>query len=366
MRILVTGGAGFIGSHVADAYVQAGYDVWVLDNLSRGRREQVNPHAHFVCMDLCSPDLKDLLAHERFDCINHHAAQIDVRSSVADPCRDARINILGTLNLLEGARAHGISRLIFASTGGAIYGEQQCFPATEQQPTAPLSPYGVAKLAVEHYLEYYQQVHGIRYVILRYANVYGPRQDLEGEAGVVAIFCGRILRGQRLSIYGDGEQTRDYVYVEDVARANLLALHHLAEVNESRESGESVKPGERIGSVGSMECGVRTRPGLSNSRSQEVKKVLNIGTGIETSVNALVAMLLEAADTDSPVVYLPGRPGEQARSAIDPRKASHILGWSPLTPLAEGLLQTLAWFRIREAGSVQRSAISPIPMVTRR
>ncbi len=224
MKLLVTGGAGFIGSHVVDAYIQAGHEVWVLDDLSRGKREQVNPHARFTRMDLRSPDLGDLLADGGFDCISHHAAQIDVRASVVDPGRDATINIVGTLNLLEAARAHGVPRIIFASTGGAIYGTQRHFPATEQHPTAPVSPYGVSKLSVEHYLEYYRQVHGLRYAVLRYANVYGPRQDPEGEAGVVAIFCGKILRGQRLIIYGDGEQTRDYVYVGDVARANLLAL----------------------------------------------------------------------------------------------------------------------------------------------
>jgi len=228
MRILVTGGAGFIGSHVVDAYVHAGHEVWVLDDLSRGTRANVNPRAQFVRMDLRSPELKDLMATGAFDCVNHHAAQIDVRASVVDPARDAMINILGTLNLLEAVRIHGVPQLIFASTGGAIYGNQHHFPADEAHPTAPVSPYGVAKRSVELYLEYYRQAHGLRYVVLRYANVYGPRQDPEGEAGVVAIFCGKILGGQRLIIYGDGRQTRDYVFVGDVASANLLALRCLA------------------------------------------------------------------------------------------------------------------------------------------
>ncbi len=339
MRILVTGGAGFIGSHVVDAYVQAGHEVWVLDDLSRGKREQVNPDARFIHMDVRSPGLGELLRKGGFDCINRLAAQIDVRVSVADPAQDAAINIVGTLNLLEAARVHGIPRMIFASTGGAICGVQRHFPASEEHPTAPMSPYGVSKLAVEHYLEYYRQVHGLQYAVLRFANVYGPRQDPEGEAGVVAIFCGRILRGQQLIVYGDGEQTRDYVYVGDVARANVLALRHLTQRNESIESVES---GARMGS--------------------RLNNVFNIGTGIETSVNALAAILLRAADASSPVVHQPCRPGEQARSAIAPTKAAHILGWKPLISLAEGLHRTLAWFRGSEAGRVQRPPVSLGPV----
>ena len=377
MRILVTGGAGFIGSHIVDTYLQAGHEVWVLDDLSRGKREQVNPHAPFVRMDLRSPGLKDLLAEGNFDCINHHAAQIDVRVSVADPTRDAMINIVGTLNLLEAARAHGVPRFIFASTGGAIYGEQRHFPATEHHPTSPLSPYGVAKLAVEHYLEYYRQVHGLRYVVLRYANVYGPRQDPEGEAGVVAIFCGRVLRKQRLIIYGDGEQTRDYVFVGDVARANLLVLNYLTRVIKSVESVESVECGPRIrpqlnnsitqrinSSRESIESGRSSESRLNrlnNSTTQQLNNsnnVFNIGTGVETSVNALAAMLLEAADADCPVVHQPGRQGEQLRSVIDAEKANLVLGWNPLTPVTDGLIQTLAWFRSKEAVRTQRSAVS--------
>jgi UDP-glucose 4-epimerase len=328
MRILVTGGAGFIGSHVVDAYIQAGHEVWVLDDLSRGKQDQVNPSAHFVRMDLRSPDLSDFLGGASFDCINHHAAQVDVRVSVADPARDALINIVGTLNLLETARAHGVRRVIFASTGGAIYGEQRHFPATEKHPTAPMSPYGVSKLAVEHYLEYYRQVHGLRYVVLRYANVYGPRQDPEGEAGVVAIFCGRILRAQRLIIYGDGEQTRDYVYVGDVARANVLAVRYLTD-----------------GAAGS---------GSNGSGTRQLDSTFNIGTSLETSVNALAGLLLESADADCPVAHQSKRPGEQMRSVIDPSLAKQVLGWEPGTLLAEGLLRTLAWFRERERLSAQR------------
>ena len=343
MRILVTGGAGFIGSHVVDAYVQAGNEVWVLDDLSRGKRDRVNPKAHFVRMDLCSPDLRDLVGGLGLDCISHHAAQIDVRVSVADPTRDASINILGTLNLLEAVRAHHIPWVIFASTGGAIYGEQRHFPATEKHPTTPLSPYGVGKLAVEHYLEYYRQVHGLRYVVLRYGNVYGPRQDPEGEAGVVAIFCGKILGGHRLVIYGDGEQTRDYVYVGDVARANVLALRYLTD--GPRRSGSN-------GNGASV-------PSSSNgSGTRQLGSIFNVGTGLETSVNALAAVLLESADTDCPVAHQPARPGEQMRSVIDPSLARQVLGWEPMTSLAEGLLQTLAWFSERDRASAPRRAAS--------
>jgi len=333
MKILVTGGAGFIGSHVVDAYIKAGHTVWVLDDLSRAKPERVNPSAHFVRMDIRSPNLHELLKDVQFDCINHHAAQIDVRASVADPGHDASINIVGTLNLLEAAKAFRVPRVIFASTGGAIYGEQRHFPATEKHPNSPLSPYGVSKLAIEHYLEYYRLVHGIRYVVLRYANVYGPRQDPKGEAGVVAICCERIRRRQQLIIYGDGEQTRDYVYVGDVARANELALRYLRED--------------------------RPRMGANGNGRRQPDFLFNIGTGLETSVNALVAMLLETADADCPISHQPARAGEQLRSVIDPSLAKQVLGWEAVTPLAEGLLQTLAWLDEGDRDSFRPSAVRP-------
>ncbi|HYL79188.1 MAG TPA: NAD-dependent epimerase/dehydratase family protein, partial [Candidatus Acidoferrum sp.] len=312
MKILVTGGAGFIGSHVVEAYVKAGHEVWVMDNLSRGHQESVDSRARFVRMDLGSPGLMDLFAEVGFDCVNHHAAQIDVRRSVANPVLDATINILGTVNLLEAVRAHGVPRFIFASTGGAIYGAQRRFPATEEHPAVPLSPYGITKLSVEHYLEYYRQVHGLHYTILRYANVYGPRQDPEGEAGVVAIFCERVLRRQRLTIYGEGNQTRDYVYVGDVARGNLLALEYLT-------------ADRRAASCASGGAG----------RRETALPIFNLGTGIETSVNALAARVLEAANMDSPISYQPRRPGEVERSAIDPSRARVELGWTPAMSLTE-------------------------------
>jgi UDP-glucose 4-epimerase len=323
MRILVTGGAGFIGSHVAEGYLQAGHEVWVLDDLSRGKREHVPAAARFVQGDICGPGLDDVLARG-FDCVSHHAAQIDVRRSVADPVADAAVNIGGSLRLLEAARTHAVPFVIFASTGGAIYGPARRPPADEFHPPCPLSPYGVAKLAVEHYLEYYRQVHGLRYAVLRYANVCGPRQDPEGEAGVVAIFSARVLAGEPLVIYGDGEQTRDYVYVEDVARANRLALDWLC------------------------------RQGMRGAGHE--RPVFNVGTGTETSVNRLAALLQQAADATCPIRYAPARAGEQVRSCIDPRLAARILGWRPEVPLPEALLRTLAWFRDRRTAPTPAAA----------
>jgi UDP-glucose 4-epimerase len=316
MRILVTGAAGFIGSHVTDAYLREGHEVCALDNLGRGRRAQVNAAAHWVHMDLRSPDLKDLLRDGRFDCVNHHAAQIDVGASIADPARDATVNILGTLNLLEAMRATASMRLIFASSGGAIYTGKP-LPATEEHRVRPLSPYGVSKLSVEQYVEYYRAVHGIQHVVLRYSNVYGPRQDPEGEAGVVAVFCGRLLRGQPLVIYGDGENTRDYVFVEDVAFANQLALRRVA--------GEGIGPGGP------------DHGGLAET--------FNIGTGVETSVNALAALLLHTSGMRCAINYQPARTGEQRCSALDPLRAGHVLGWKPERNVRDGLAATWEWFR---------------------
>jgi UDP-glucose 4-epimerase len=368
MNILVTGGAGFIGSHVVDAYVAAGHTVSVLDDLSHGKRENINPAAQFLRMDLRSPGLKDLFAEYHFDCVIHHAAQIDVRVSVADPAWDAQVNILGTLNLLEAMRSHRVGKIIFASTGGAIYGNQHRYPADESHPTLPISPYGVAKLAVEHYLECYRQVHGLRYAVLRYANVYGPRQDPRGEAGVVAIFCGRILHGARLIIYDDGSQTRDYVYVGDVAEANVMALNYLMQAGSGQRAAgsflapklnnSSTQPAE---SLPAASCQLPASSndsalnGLNNSTTQQLnnsttRPVFNIGTGIETSVNALAALLLQAANSDAPLLYQPPRTGEQLRSVIDPQRAAQELGWTPRTPLGEGLSRSLVWFRERQKG----------------
>ncbi len=308
-RVLVTGGAGFIGSHVADAYGSAGYEVTVLDDLSAGRRENVPACARFVAADVRSPAARELVARGGFALLNHHAAQIDVRRSVSDPVRDADVNVLGLLNLLEGARAGGVRRVVFASSGGVVYGALAELPIPETAPKLPSSPYGVAKLASEYYLATFAQLHGIEAVALRYSNVYGPRQDPNGEAGVVAIFARRLLSGDPLTIYGDGEQTRDMVYVGDVVHANLIA---------------SDQPLAALSHLDS--------------------RTYNIGTGVETSVNQLAALLAQTAGRRAEIHHAAARPGELRRNALAVGKAAQQLGWRPRTPLAEGLQQTVRWF----------------------
>lgn len=304
MKILITGGAGFIGSHIADAYIGLGHDVSIIDNLVTGRRENVNHKAKFHEGDIRDADLvKRLFASEKFDLINHHAAQMDVRRSVTDPVYDASVNILGVLNLLESAVATGVKRVIFASSGGAIYGEQDYFPADEHHPTRPISPYGIAKLSTEQYLFYYKVVHGINSVSLRYANVYGPRQNPKGEAGVVAIFTSKMLAGEQPLINGDGKQTRDYVFVADVVKANVLALKY------------------------------------------EGCEVLNVGTGIESDVNTLFHFLKRATGSNANEEHVPAKKGEQLRSVLDARRIGSILGWRPAVSLEQGLQQTVEYFK---------------------
>jgi UDP-glucose 4-epimerase len=309
MRILVSGGAGFIGSHTVDALAARGGDeIAVIDDLSAGKREQVNPRARFYQVDVRdAAAVRGVIERERPEVLVHLAAQMDVRRSVADPAFDAQVNLVGFLNLMEAGRAHGLGRVIFSSTGGAIYGEQERFPCDEEHSLRPVSPYGVAKLATEKYLFFYHAQHGIDYVALRYANVYGPRQDPHGEAGVVAIFCGRILEGRPVTIYGDGGQTRDYVYVADVVRANLAAL------------------------------------------DGTVSGAFNIGTGVETSVNQLYEALARNAGTSRAAEFGPARAGEQRRSVILPARAARELGWHPQVELSDGLAQTLRFFRDRAA-----------------
>jgi UDP-glucose 4-epimerase len=314
-RALVTGGAGFIGSHVADAFAAAGHAVTVLDDLSTGRRENLAPAFEFAHLDIRSPAAAALVQTGGFNVICHLAAQIDVRKSVADPVADADRNIVGTLNILEAARrAPRPPRVLFASTGGAVYGDFGEPPSDEAQPKDPESPYGIAKLSAEYYLSYYGRVHGLDVVALRYANVYGPRQDPHGEAGVVAIFCERVLTGRELTVFGDGHQTRDYVFVGDVARANLLAAR------------AALPP-----------------PGRVDARA------FNIGTGTPTSVLALADAVQSAAGTRVGVAHAPARPGEQQRSFVRIDKAARGLGWVPEVTLADGLRRTLEWFRTRAA-----------------
>jgi UDP-glucose 4-epimerase len=307
-RVLVTGGAGFIGSHVADAYLAAGADVTIIDNLSRGRPANVPKGATFRQLDVGSEEARALVAKGGFDVIAHLAAQVDVRVSVADPIFDAEENLLALLNLLEGARAGGTRRLVFSSSGGVVYGERQP-PHTETTPKLPVSPYGVSKLAAEFYLACYGHLYGLETVALRYSNVYGPRQDPHGEAGVVAIFGNRLKTGKALTIYGDGAQTRDYVFATDVARANVLAA-------------DAALP-EADGTVDA--------------------RAFNIGTGVQTSVAGLATAMAAAAGVAAQVEHAAARPGELLANALRTDKAARVLGWQPQVPLERGLKATYDW-----------------------
>ncbi|MBI5967761.1 MAG: NAD-dependent epimerase/dehydratase family protein [Deltaproteobacteria bacterium] len=304
MKILVSGGAGFIGSHVADRYIADGYQVIVIDNFITGKMENLNPRAHFYQMDILDGGIEEIFVRERPEVVNHHAAQIDVRKSVQDPLFDAKTNVLGTLNLLEKSVKYRVRQFLFASSGGAIYGDQPegAQAASEDDSLRPISPYGVAKAAAELYLHYYRVVHGLNFVALRYGNVYGPRQDPFGEAGVVAIFTEKLLSGGQPLINGDGLQTRDYVYVEDAAEANVLALN-------SKASGP-----------------------------------FNIGTGIEKNVNELFGTLLRIAGKSVPEVHGPPKPGEQRRSVLNCSKAHAHLGWAPKFSFESGLHKTVEYF----------------------
>ena len=302
MRALVTGGAGFIGSHVADALIDAGHTVTVVDDLSRGRREQVNPAATFVELDVTSRELAAAIADARPDVIFHEAAQIDVRESVRDPLHDADVNVVGTVNVLRAAVDAGTRRVVFASSGGAIYGDTEIIPTPEDQPCRPESPYGTAKLCAEAYGGTFSRQAGLEFVALRYANVYGPRQDPHGEAGVVAIFATRLVHGEPVVINGDGTQTRDYVHVHDVVRANLAAVD---------------------GPAG----------------------IYNIGTGIETDVNTLYQMLAEATGVTTAAEHGPAKPGEQRRSCLDTSGTRERLAWSAAIGFLDGMRTTVEYFR---------------------
>lgn len=310
MKILVTGGAGFIGSHVAERLLAEGHTVHIIDNLSSGNKEHVPTSAVLHQLDIRDERVNELFKAERFDAIVHHAAQMSVRNSVESPSNDADINILGFLNVLEAGRKHGLRKVIFASTGGAIYGEPAYVPQDESHAMAPISPYGISKLSAEHYLAYYEHAFGISSVILRYANVYGPRQRAEGEAGVVAIFINKMLAGQAPLIYGDGNQTRDYVYVGDVVEANLMGL-------TAQQSG-----------------------------------VFNIGTGVETTVNTLFEEVARLTGFEQKAGYAASRPGEQRRSVLSFNKIQKELDWEPGVGLAEGLENTVAWFKSRAQRSL--------------
>jgi UDP-glucose 4-epimerase len=314
---IVTGGAGFIGSHLAERFLREGWTVHIIDNLVTGKRANLPAEATFHELDIRDPRVVELIAAEKTDVLAHLAAQMDVRRSVEDPVYDASVNIIGSLNLLEAVRKHSpTTRVVFASTGGALYGDNTTPPNFEDFKKDPESPYAVSKLTVEHYFGYYGRVHKLDCVAMRFGNVYGPRQDPHGEAGVVAIFCGRILQGKPLTIFGDGQQTRDYVYVGDVAEAMWDG---------------ATKPLPPIG--------------LLDARA------FNVGTGIGTSVVDLAKILLEEAGTKVPLEFAPKRPGEAQESFVDASKAGRLLGWKPRVTLREGLAQSFRWAAERDAAT---------------
>jgi len=303
-KVLVTGGAGFIGSHVCEAYLANGWEVTALDNLSSGRIENLPTEVQLIEMDVRADEVRDVFGEGNFDVVNHHAAQIDVRTSVARPRYDASINIDGLLNLIECSLEFGLGRFVFISSGGVVYGEPAHLPVPRSATKQPLSPYGVSKLTSEYYLQAFRKLRGLEYVALRYSNVYGPRQDPHGEAGVVAIFSQRIRDGERLLVFGDGEQTRDYVFVKDVASANMVATH--ADLPEPS--------------------------GLDDV-------AYNVATGRETSVNQLARTLIEISGHDIEIAHEAARPGELLRNALDCAE-TRALGWQPAYPLEAGLTAT--------------------------
>ena len=305
MKVLVTGGAGFIGSHLVDRLILEGHDSVVVDNLVTGKRRNINRAARFYKMDVQSWRLERAFRNERPNVVMHLAAQMDVRKSVEDPMFDAQVNVLGTLNVLQQAVKHGVRKVIFSSSGGAIYGEQETYPAPETHVLRPLSPYGLSKLCGEQYLSYFQRVSGLQAVSLRYANVYGPRQDPEGEAGVVAIFIQKMLNNEQAVINGNGRQTRDFVFVDDVVEANLAMM------------------------------------------GQETQGTYNVGTGVETSINDLYRILVQHTGSTCKEMHGPAKKGEQARSVIDCTKLRQEVSWEPKADLSEGLKKTVEYFRAR-------------------
>lgn len=309
--VCISGGAGFIGSHIAEAYLAAGWSVTCLDDLSRGKREQVPAGAKFVQADIRSREALELIADGGFDVVNHQAAQIDVRVSVEDPATDASINLVGFANLLAGAARGRVRRVVLASSGGVVYGDPAVLPTPEPTTTLPISPYGVSKLASEHYLRVMGELGNFEGVALRYSNVYGPRQDPKSEAGVVSIFVSRVLAGQPITIFGDGEQTRDYVFVKDVARASVLASE---------------------------------KASVSRGDALDVP-AYNVATGTETTVNQLARHVMDALGREVAIEYAPARPGELLRSCLDVSKAGRELGWQPTVPFSDGLQQLANWFR---------------------
>ena len=303
MNALVTGGAGFIGSHIVDALVERGYTVSVVDDMSTGERQNVNPRAKLCVQDVADHALAGIMDEVRPDVVFHHAAQMNVWKSVEDPIHDANVNVMGGINLYQNCVRLGVRRVIFASSGGCVYGDQEILPTPEDVDLHPESPYGIGKLANEHYLRFYGDTHGLESVSLRYANVYGPRQNPKGEAGVISIFMSKLTRGETPTIYGTGEQTRDYVHVSDVVAANLAAL------------------------------------------DQDVSGAFNVGTGVETTVNELYDAVRGALGVDTDAARGPAKPGEQMRSCVSTTKTERDLAWRPTLTLAQGLEASVEWFR---------------------
>ena len=307
MKVLVTGGAGFIGSHVVDTYIANGYEVVVVDNLSTGQLTNINPAATFYQVDIRSPQLSEIFEKECPDFVNHHAAQMDVRRSTVEPLFDADVNILGSINLLECAQKFNVKRFVYISSGGAVYGEPEYLPCDEIHPIQPICQYGASKHTVEHYLYLYHHIYGLDYVILRYGNVYGPRQNPRGEAGVVAIFTGQMLEDQQVVINGDGEQQRDFVHVSDCAQANLLAL-----------------------------------------RTTNFNTIYNIGDGVGTSVNEIYRLLKQCTGYRKDANYGPAKAGETQRIYLDTKKAQSCLGWSPSVDIQDGLESTVNYLKVNQ------------------
>jgi UDP-glucose 4-epimerase len=303
LKVLVTGGAGFIGSNIVDALIERGDNVVIVDNLSKGRRENINPEAKLYEMSICDLELEKVFEREKPDMVNHHAAQIDLRRSVDEPLFDAHENILGSLNIITNAVKVGVKKLIYSSSGGAIYGEPQYLPVDENHPVRPVSQYGVSKYCVEHYIELYSLQNGLNYTVLRYGNIYGPRQNPFGEAGVIAIFARQMMKGDLPSIFGPGDKTRDYTHVSDVVAVNLLAM----------ERGDNV--------------------------------TCNIGTGVETSDQQIYDSVAEAMDYKQTPNYTSARPGEIQRICLDWNKAKQQLGWSPKVSIKDGIASTVAYFK---------------------
>lgn len=303
IKCIVTGGAGFIGSHLVDKLLEQGYKVAIIDNLSTGRKENINPKADFYNINIQDSKVSNIFNKVKPDIVFHYAAQIDVRKSVDDPIESAKTNILGSLNIIENCRNFGVKKIIFASSGGAVYGEAKIIPTPENYPTQPVSPYGIEKLIFEHYLGFYKKEYGLDYLILRFANVYGSRQNSRGEAGVIAIFCDKMINGGESLINGDGKQTRDFVFIEDIIRVNVLGV-------QKNKNG-----------------------------------IFNIGTGVETDINDIFRKLKGLFNLEIKEIHAPEKQGEQKRSCLDSKKAKVELGWQPKYSLNKGLKKTLEWFK---------------------